>query len=119
MFNTNTNIVNINNETNEINYNIPEDIKLNVHKQDDNSFFIEVDRNSQQYRKLLCKEPVFIEKEYHKYKEWEINCNENYHMRRIKELEGGCYQDKETPCTVLNIQYIGKDKFLFEIKLIK
>lgn len=106
------------NQSTKIIKNNPEDIKLNISKKDVDSFFIEAERDSFQYKCFLQRNPIFYETLFHNYTERELNDGYlNYYDKLRREMEGGYYYDKKNPCTVLNIQYIGKNKFLFEIKL--
>lgn len=115
MFN-NTNITQVSNKTVVVN-KTPEDIKLNISKSDAKSFFIEAKRGSTQYNSFLQKEPKFIERKWHNYREGDYNWGFNEHEQRRIKMAGGAPYTSETPCTVLNMQYIGQDTFLFEIKL--
>lgn len=94
---------------------VPEKIDLNLHKKDDKSFFLEVDRDSEQYKKLLQENPVLLKREFRAFEEWEINCLPPPH-NRLKRALGGEWVYVGTPINVLQVQYAGKNKFIFELK---
>jgi len=88
----------------------PEKIEVDIIKEDEQSFFVEFSRNSEEYKNLLGENPFITKREWTHIKEGE------YHFDRREVLAGGYYKTIETPVKILRLTYVGEDKFLFELK---
>ena len=105
----------VENKTTTVNNTIvPEDINLNIRKSNETSFFLEVNRNTEQYKVLLQELPVLLEKEFIKYKEEDYMYDE-YVTKMRKKVEGGYDKINKIPVKVLSINYSGEGNFIFEL----
>ena len=92
----------------------PEKIDLNMKKIEEQSFFKEVNRNTDDYKKLLQEAPVLLEKYWYRFSESELG-NMCYTWQSIDKSLNGQYRVKEIPVKVVAIQYSGGNNFIFEL----
>jgi hypothetical protein len=89
---------------------IPEKIEVDIVKDDEQSFFVELSRNSKDYENLLGENPFTTKKQWVRIKD-----GDNYYDRR-DVLAGGRYEEIKTTVKILRMTYTGNGKFLFELK---
>lgn len=90
---------------------IPEKIDLNMRLSENDSFFETINRNSNNYTRLMGINPCLRKT---KFKAFEHKCG-IWHIDRMNEMMGGEYVDIDYPVKVLAIQYAGNDNFIFEL----
>lgn len=113
MFN-NYNVKFENKTTSVTNNVVPEDINLNIRKSNDTSFFLEVNRNTEQYKYFLQENPVLLKEKFVRFTEESYRYME-YTMRMRKKLEGGYKTTDKIPVKILSINYSGEGNFIFEL----
>ncbi len=92
----------------------PEKIDLNIKKTEEQSFFREINRNTEDYKKLLQEAPVLLEKYWYRFSDDELG-NMCYPWQSIDKSLKGQSRIKEIPVKVVAIQYSGGGNFIFEL----